>query len=1047
MRSIIQWSIERPVVANLLMVFLLIVGAYSAWTMRRELFPEFSLDTVEVSVVYKGASVEEIEESICSKIEEEITGVEGIKEITATAVEGLGAVTAELETGTDINRALNDIKNAVDQIDTFPQESERPLTVEVTRRFPVIKVAVYGDLSEWVLTGLAEEIKNDLLAVPGISQVELLGDREYEVSIEISESNLRKYGLTLTQVADLIKRNSLDLPGGTLRADTGQMLIRTKGLRYTAKEFEDLVVVSRIDGTIVRLRQIAKITDTFEEIDLQSRMDGKPAVVVSVDKTSKQDAIDIAEKVKKYVAEKRRSLPESVGITIWDDDSVYISSRLDLMIRNGSQGLILVVIILALFLRFRLAMWVAMGIPISILGSFCLLRVYDFTLNMVSMYAFIVVLGIVVDDAIVIGENVYTKMTEGLDPVPAAVEGSLEIAYPVINAVATTMVAFAPMLFVTGMMGKFMQVFPVAIIAVLSVSLAEALIILPAHLAHMKPAEDMTRKRHPLVWLEWVRIWVQKRLDRFVDEQFLPFLRLTMKERYVFTAAVVALLVLSFGLVAGGRLAFVFFPKFDSEEMSAQLVLPDGTSFKTTQKIVHRLEEAAREVARKHKPQNGEGSVIEHIYSVVGEKISRVPSKEKGSHIASVVIQLKGAGERGVPSALLASEWRDLVGEIPDAVSLTYSSSRGGPGPGGKPIEILLLGNDLDSLRAAAGVLKKALGQFEGVVDIEDSYRPGKPELRLSLRDGARQLGLTLADLARQIRANFYGEEALKVQRGRNEVTIRVRYPENERTTPGDMEKMKIRTADNKEIAFNQVASVQPYRGPAHIHRKYGRRSITVSADIDEDKANAGDVLGKLTQVFVPRLKRDFPDVTILFEGQEKERAESMGSLRVGLLIALFLIFVLLVNMFRTYTHPLIIMTAIPFSFIGIIAGHLLFGMDFTILSMFGVLALAGVVVNDSLLLIEASNREIERGIPLEEALILGAKNRFRQIILTSLSTAAGLTPILMETSFQAQFLKPMTITVVFGLFASTALILLLVPALTVIRADILRALGRSPNV
>lgn len=1043
MRSIIQWGVERPVVANLLMMFLLVVGGYSAWSMRRELFPEFSMDAVEVSVVYKGASVEEIEESICTRIEEEITGVEGIKEITSTAIEGRGAVTVELEPGTNVNRALNDIKNAVDQIDTFPQESERPVTVEMTRRFPVIKVAVYGDLSEYTLTGLAEEIKNDLLTIPGISQVELLGDREYEVSIEIPESNLRKYGLTLTQVADLIKRNSLDLPGGTLRAESGQMLIRTKGLRYTAKEFEDLVVVSRLDGTIVRLHQIAKITDTFEEIDLQARMDGKPAVVVSVDKTSLQDAIDIADKVKRYVAEKRKFLPESVGITIWDDDSVYIRSRLDLMIRNGIQGLVLVLVILALFLRLRLAFWVAMGIPIALLGSFCLLKGYDYTLNMVSMYAFIVVLGIVVDDAIVIGENVYTKMSHGADPIPASIDGTLEIAYPVVNAVATTMVAFAPMLFVSGMIGKFMKVFPVAIIAVLGVSLAEAFVILPAHLAHLKRKEDMTEKWNPFVWAEWVRSVVQSGLDRFVEKTFLPFMRFTIKERYVFVAFVITLLVLSFGLVAGGRLSFVFFPKMDSEEMSAQLVLPDGTSFKTTQRAVERIEQAARIVAEKYKPKNGEGSIIEHIFSVVGEQVTRVPSSERGSHIASVVIQLKSAGERGIPSAELAAEWRNLVSEMPDAVSLTYSSSRGGPRPGGKPIEILLLGNKLDSLLGAADKLKRALVRFKGVEDVEDSYRPGKPELRLSLREGARQLGLSLSDLARQIRANFWGEEALKVQRGRNEVTIRVRYPEYQRATPGDLENMKVRTSDNKEIAFTQVASVEHYRGPAHIHRKYGRRSVTVSADVDEDTANAGDVLGKLSDDFFPSLRKEFPDVTILLEGQEKERAESMASLRKGLMVALFLIYVLLVNMFRTYSHPLIIMTAIPFSFIGIIGGHLLFGMDFTILSMFGVLALAGIVVNDSLLLLEASNRELDNGHPLEEALILGARNRFRQIILTSLSTAAGLTPILMETSFQAQFLKPMSITVVFGLFASTVLILLLVPALTMIRADILKAFGK----
>jgi len=1042
MRKIVQWSVSRPVVANLLMIFLLVLGGVAAWDMRREMFPEFSMDIVEVSVIFKGASVEEIEESVCTKIEEEITGIEGIKKITSIALEGRGSVTVELEAGTDVNRALNDIKNAVDQIDTFPEESERPLTVEIVRKMGVIKVAVYGDVPEQALTATAERVENDLLAMPGISQVELFGNREYEVAIEIPESNLRKYGLTLTQVAELIKRNSLDLPGGTLRADTGQILIRTKGRRYTAKEFHDLVVVSRPDGTVVPLNRLATIADTFEEVDIQARMDGKPAVIVSVDKTSKQDAVDIARKVREYVAKRNETLPETVRLAVWDDFSVLIKSRLDLMLRNGSQGLVLVMIILALFLRLRLAFWVAMGIPISIVGAFFFLGLFDYTLNMISMYAFIVVLGIVVDDAIVVGENVYTKMCEGEDPVSAAVNGTKEIAYPVVNAVATTIVAFCPMLFVAGTMGKFMMIFPIAIIAVLLVSLVEVFVILPAHLAHMKREENSSWKWNPLVVAERIRNRVQAWLDRFVEERFLPLMRITLRERYLFVAIVTALLILCWGMVAGGRLAFVFFPKVDSDKISAKLVMPQGTSFKTTQRIVRNMENSAREMAAKHPRKDGK-SIVRHVFGIVGQQVTRGSSRDQGSHVADVILELLDSEERGIPSSELAAVWRNLIGEIPDSVSLTFSSSAGGPRPGGKPLEIVLLGQDMNQLLGASDRLKRQLAKFAGVEDIEDSYRPGKKELRLSLKKGARQLGITLDDLARQVRANFWGEEALKVQRGRNEVTIRIRYPERERKQTGDLENVKVRTPDNKEVAFNEVADVEEYRGPSNIYRMYGRRAVTVSGDIDEDRANAFEILSKLSEGFFADLKQAYPDVDIILEGQQKERAESMKSLFRGLLVALFMIYVLLVNMFRTYTHPLIIMTAIPFSFIGIVVGHLLFGIDFTILSMFGILALAGIVVNDSLLLLESTNRQIEKGQPLEEALVGGARNRFRQIILTSLSTAAGLTPLLLETSFQAQFLKPMSITVVFGLLAATFLILLLVPALTVIRADIMNALGR----
>ncbi len=1046
LRAIAQWSVSRPVVANVLMIFLLVTGLLSAWSLRREMFPIFSLDQVEVSVVYKGASVEEIEESICAKIEEQITGIRDIKKITSVAVEGRGAVTAELEAGADVSRVVNEVKNAVDQIDTFPKDSERPVTVEVIAKFPVIKVAVYGDVSEHVLTALAEKVKNDLLAMQGISQVELVGNREYEVAIEIPEHTLRKYGLTLPAVADLIRLNTLDLPAGTLKAESGQVLLRTKGQRYTAKEFEDLVVVYSPDGTTVPLNRIAKITDTFEDVDLQTRMDGKPAILVAVDKTSAQDAIAISDKVKQYLKEQSRLLPPSVRMIVWDDDSVYIRSRLDLMTRNALQGLVLVIIILGLFLRLRLAFWVAMGIPISILGSFLVLDHFNHSLNMVSMYSFIVVLGIVVDDAIVIGENVFTRISRGEDPELAAVEGTAEIGYPVVNSVATTVVAFLPMLFIPGTMGKFMAVFPMAIVAVLLVSLAEALVILPAHLAHMKPSEDLSRKWNPLAIAERVRIRVQHGLDWFVARLFLPSLRFAVRQPYTLLAATIALLMLCAGLVAGGRIGFVFFPKMDSDKIAARIVMPEGTSFQTTQSLVEKLEAAARAMEKQYAREDGK-SVIVHMFSSIGQQATARASKEKGAHLADVTIELLESSERRVPSAEITAAWRKLTGEIPEAISLVFDSSARAGRPGGKPVEIDLVGEGLDQLRAASDSLKKKLASFDGVVDVEDSYRPGKKEIRLSLNEGARQLGVSLSDLARQTRANFWGEEALKVQRGRNEVTIRVRYPEEERAALGDLENMRIRVGGDRDIAFKEVAQIEEYRGPSNIVRKHGRRSITVSADVDDDRTNAREVISRLSESFFPELKREFRDVNINMEGQQRETEETMGSLLKGLGVALFLIYVLLVNMFRTYSYPIIVMTAVPFSFIGITAGHFLFGMDFTILSMFGVLALAGIVVNDSLLLVEATNNGIESGLPLEQALEEGAVNRFRQIILTTLSTAAGLFPIMLETSVQAQYLKPMTITVVFGLLTATGLILLLVPALAVIRADIMGMLGlRAPK-
>lgn len=1038
MKSLIQWGLDRPSVVNLMMIFLLLMGGYSAATMQRETLPEFSLDMIRVTVIYKGASADEIEESIGVKIEEEISGLEGIKKVTSKAIESSVTVLAELEAGANVTKVLDDVKNAVDQIDTFPEESETPIIVEITRSRPVIKVSVYGDLSEQALFDVAQEVENDLLRMPGLTQVDLFGNREHEIWVEIPEANLRKYGLTLSRVAELIKSNSLDLPAGTIQAESGKVMLRAKGRRYRAKEFEDLVIISRSDGTSIPLSAIAsKIIDTFEEVDIEAKMDGKRAIVVKVQKTTSQDAVEIAEKVRNYVKRKNQELPDSVRLQYWDDDSVFIMSRLSLLVRNGLQGLLVVIVILAIFLRVRVAFWVALGIPISMMGAFFFLSLYGYTLNMISMFAFIVVLGIVVDDAIVIGENIYQKLEQGIPPMEAALNGAREMAFPVMNAVATTIVAFAPMLFVAGVMGKLMMVFPLAIIAVLLVSLAEVYIILPCHLAHMRPKENEAIPWNPLIFLENLRLKVDAWLKRFIAERFIPLMDWIMIRRYYFLSAVLAVLIVCSGLVAGGRVTFVLFPKMDSDRLAASLVLPEGTNIKTTKAAIQKLEGTAKQMAGEFPREDGQ-SAIRHIFSLAGEQLTPNPiGQDTGSHVAEVIVMLIPSEERGVPSQKMLARWRELTGEIPEAVALTFNANVGAGPPGGQPIEVQLLGDDFESLLVASADLRSELSTFDGVEDINESYRYGKREFRLSLKEDARQLGITLTDLARQVRAAFWGEEPLKVQRGRNEVTIRVMYPEDERMAPGDLENLKIRTAEGKEIPFLQVANVEQDQGPAVIQRIYGRRAITVTADVDESKANAREVLTKLSEGFFANLEREH-GIDILLEGQQERTNESMSSLFQGFIVALFLIFILLTNMFRNYTQPLIIMAAIPFSFIGILFGHKLFQMDFTLLSMFGVLALSGIVVNDSLLLIEATNREVEKGLTVHDALLEGAKNRFRQIILTTLSTIGGLTPIMMETSVQAQFLKPMVITVVFGLLASTVLILLFIPSLTIVREDII---------
>lgn len=1039
MRRIVEWSVNSPVLANLLMVFLLGFGTFTAINVKRETFPEFSLDRIQVSVEYRGASAEEIEESICVKIEEELAGIEGIKKLTSNAEDNLGVVIAELEDWADPGKVQDDIKNAVDQIDTFPKDADKPITVELTMKKPVIQASVYGDVSELILTKTAEKVRDDLMEMPGISQVSLVGKRDYEILVEISENTLRKYGLTLEQVANLIRTNSFDLPGGSLETESGEIRVRTKGQLYTADEFKELVILSPLGGTEISLGQIATVRDTFENMDIRPRMNGKPAIVVKVEKTSDEDALYIADRVKQYVEKANTTLPDTIRLAFWSDDSALIRSRLNLLTRNFFQGLVLVFLIVSLFMRFRLAFWVAMGIPVSVLGAFVFLGWYGFTLNMISMFSFIVVLGVVVDDAIVIGENVYTKMTEGRPLKEAAINGASELAYPVINSVATTIVAFAPMLYVAGTMGKLLEVFPVAIIAVLLVSLFEVFVIMPAHLAHMKPKEDTTSRWSIFAIADRIQTRVDTRLQSFIDNWFVPAMRLTVHQPYVCSAAIVALLIICAGLVAGGRIGFVLFPKMESDTLLVKLVFPQGTPIETTEAAVQKLEDAVQETARRNPRKDGK-SVVTRIFSISGEMVTEA---DRGSHAAEIIVELMPSEERGVPSSEMVKVWRKLAGDIPDALAVTYSSEGITPKPGGLPIEIQLLGNDLDELRSAAQMLKQKLAAFTGVEDVQDSYRPAKPEIRLALKPGTRQLGLTLADLARQTKANLWGEEPIKIQRGRDEVTVRVRYPEYGKAAVGDLETMRVRTADNREIPFSSVASMAMHQGPAKVQRIYRKRAITVTADVDEDKANASEIVRNLSEGFFDELHRAYPGVRVLLEGQKKETDDSVGSILKGFVVAVLIIYVLLVGQFRTYTHPLIVMAAIPFSFIGVVIGHILFGIDITLFSICGVVALAGIVVNDSLLLIDASNSELAQGKPLEESLVIAGRKRFRQILLTSISTMAGLTPILLETSFQAQFLKPMTVSVVFGVMVATVLILLFIPSLVVIRNDILKALGR----
>ncbi|MFH1571742.1 MAG: efflux RND transporter permease subunit [Gemmatimonadota bacterium] len=1038
MKAPVAWMARNHVAANLLMVFVLATGVLGVLGIKKETFPEISLDTVSISVPYLGATPADVEEGVCQRIEERLIGMEHVRRIRSTAVEGLGVVTVELELGAPVDQVIDDIRNEVDRIDTFPAETEKPVIKELIRRNRVVDVVVYGAVPERALKVAAERVRDELRATATISQVELLGVRTDEISVEVSEQGLQRHGLTLAQVADAVRRTSLDLPGGSVKGEDGEILVRTQGLRHSAQEYEDVVVLTRPDGTALTLGQIGTVADGFEDSDLISRFDGLPAAIVEVYRTGDQSALEISDTVKEYVAASRARQPAGISLDYVRDDARLLRGRLDLLLSNACMGLALVFIVLSLFLDLRLAFWVILGIPISFLGSFLLIQPFDVSVNMLSLFAFIVALGIVVDDAIVVGENVYAHRERGKGLVRAAVDGTLEVGTPVVFSVLTTVAAFVPLAFVEGMMGKFMLVIPVIVISVLMVSLVEALFILPAHLSSEPGPLSRWLGRVfwlPLKWHDDTATWVNRQLRAFIDGPYARSLEIALARPLATAALGLALMLVTLGWIAGGHIKFVFMPKIDSDWVTISVVMPQGTTSEQTAAAVERIERAAMQVRDQHDAAQrpGHPSVFRNITTMVGDQPTARSSHmgaaggvSSQSHLAEITIELLPAEEREVGSSEIANRVRDLAGEIPGAESVSY---RGTLFTVGNPIEVELASRDFPQLLQAVERLKGEVAGYPGTSDIQDSFQEGKLEMKLALKPQARVLGLTLADLARQVRQGFYGEQAVRFQRGRDDVRVMVRYPEAERRALGDIESMRIRTPAGDEVPFSYVADVSLGYGFSAIQRTDGQRVVTVSADVDEAVANADEINRDLESRFLPALGLDYLGVHHTMAGEQRERADSFASLGKGFAVALLAIYVLLAIPFRSYLQPLVIMSAIPFGMIGAVWGHALMGLDLAMLSMFGVVALSGVVVNDSLVLLSFYNQLRAEGLGRDEALAEAGKQRFRPILLTSLTTFFALLPMIMERSVQAQFLIPMAVSLGFGILFSTAITLVGVPA------------------
>lgn len=1027
---------------NTLMIVTLIVGGASMLLLRREVFPEFELDILLVSVPYPGASPEEVEEGICQKLEEAVRSVDGIKRQTAIAQEGFGFLILELQSGTNAQKALNEVRSEVDAIPSFPQLAEKPEVQELTFRVPAIRVGVVMDESDdpqaqWRLRQVAERIRDELLMLPKVSQADILGVRPFQIDVEIPEEQLRRHSLSLRDVATAIRRQNVELPGGVMMTSGQDILMRGKHRFDTGEEIARLPVLHDPSGDVITVGELGHVRDGFEDSFFSCRIDGKPGLVISVNRTKTEDLLAMAQEVRDYVQSK--TVP-GYQVLYWDDRSVDVKDRMDMLVRNGLQGLALVFLVLAIFLDLRLAFWVALGIPIAVLGAAAVLLANGHTLNMLSMFAFLLALGIVVDDAIVIGENIFKHREMNKDPVTAAIDGTHEVLPSVFASVTTTIIAFVPLMFVAGVMGKFFAVMPVAVIAMLVISLIEAMLILPCHLSHedswvfrflymaLFPFRSLVNLFH------WISDRTNRLLDLVVIRSYIPTVAWAVRRPVTVMALAVALLLVVGGCIRAGVIPFVLFPKLDTRMIEARITFPDGTPGELTDRATEQLEGALLGVER----QLGE-QLIRRRYRMSGwttrpNNMSALGGGFEGGHVGLVAVELVGPELRDVRSEELIERWRQAwhqhyAQEFPGIESVVFASEE--MGPGGTPIEFKLLSSadpdEFRQLEEAVEECKSILATYDGVIDIDDDSRPGKWEYQIRVKEEAKSLGVTVADLAETVRAAYYGEEVMRLQRGRHEVKLMVRYPREQRRSPADFRNIRVRTLDGLERPINELADIQVTKGYSEINRRDQLRSITISAGV-QGSANAHQVVQDLQRTHMPDLLRRYPGVQVRWEGQQEQTRESVDSLQFGLIVAILAMYALLTLEFRSYMQPVLILIIIPFGFIGAALGHAVMGLEFTMLSLFGMIALTGVVVNDSIVLIDFINHRVEAGVPLHDALVDAGRRRFRPVILTSVTTVAGLTPMLLERSFQGQLLVPMATSLAFGLLVATALVLVLVP-------------------
>jgi len=1012
--------VHNRVTPNLLMAFLLIGGLFMSTRIKQEVFPDFQLDVVRVSVPYPGASPEEVEQGIILVIEENVRAIDGVDEVRATASEGRGTVNVELLEGADSQKVYQDIKQAVDRIVTFPEDAERPEVSLEMRRREVLDLLIYGDVSEWSLRNLAEEVRDRLLQDPRITQVDLDGARNYEVHIEVPQETLRAHGLTLSQIAARVRATSVEVPGGGLKTQGGEILVRFKERREWAQEFARIPIITMADGTVLRLGDIATVRDGFEDVDREVTYNGQRAVTLEVYRIGGETPIGISTATHEAMEDIGRALPQGIHYSINNDRSEIYQQRLHLLLKNAFVGLSLVLLLLGLFLEFKLAFWVTLGIPTSFLGALLFLPGMDVTINMISMFAFIVALGIVVDDAIVAGENIYEYRLRGMSNLQAAIEGARDVATPVAFSILTNIVAFIPLYFIPGIFGKIWKVIPVVVITTFLISWVESVFVLPSHLAHTRsrPRSGFTARLHHL------QQTFSASFLRFVDRVYGPFVRACVSHRALTLAVALAVLAVVAGYARSGRMGFILMPRVESDSASVTAILPYGSPMARSVAVRDRLMVAAEAIAQAH----GKDQLVKGVRA-------RINDNE-----VEVVVYLTPPEMRPLQTAQFARLWRERSGQLPGLQSLQFSAERGGPG-GGPALTVELSHRDIEVLDQASAALATRLEEFPNVKDVDDGYNPGKQQFDFKLRPEGRSLGLTSQEVARQIRSAFYGAEALRQQRGRNEVKVMVRLPEAERRREFNIENLLIRTPAGTDVPLMQIADLQRGRAYTSITRRDGRRTVNVTADVEPIEETT-QVQATLNESILPRLARDYPGLSYGYEGRQADIADSMRSLYGGLVLALLAIYFLLAVPFRSYTQPFIVMVSIPFGVVGAVIGHAIMGYSLSVMSMMGIIALSGVVVNDSLVLINYANQLRNQGMSLTDAVCNAGIRRFRPILLTTLTTFGGLAPMIFETSRQARFMIPMAISLGYGILFATFISLLIVPCLYLVVEDVKKLLG-----